>query len=146
MISLWVNFWISNAWIFCILLKELKSKKKTFHVNRNFSNVGLFSNIPFIYLLTIGILPKLTFCCWLITDDNAHLVIQTWLKDFPYLTNDIRKANATWTGDPTGETLLQDANLDLKCLFSSLPSKCQQYHYHSLDLKILPWHLPYQKC
>ena len=30
---------------------------------------------------------------------------------FSYLANGVRKANATWTGGSTGETLLQDANL-----------------------------------
>ena len=57
-------------------------------------------------------LSKLTFCCWLITDDNELLAIQIRLKAFTALTNDVRKANATWTGGSTGETLLQDANLN----------------------------------
>ena len=35
-----------------------------------------------------------------------------WLKDFPCLTNDVTKTNATWTGSSAGEILLQDANLN----------------------------------
>ena len=101
-------FWISNAWISCILLKELKSNE-TFHMNWNLVNVGFFSNILFIYFLTTGTLPKLTFCCWLITgnNDNELLAMQIWSKDFPCLTNNVKKANATWAGGSTGETLLE---------------------------------------
>ena len=145
---------ISNIWISCILRKWLKSKE-IIHVNWNFAYVGLRLNISLIYLLSIVILPKLTFYCWLITDDNALLAIQVWLKDFPWVTNDVRKVNATWSGGSTVENLLQDANLNhflmcksswRKCLFPSLPSKWQQYCYQNLDLKILPWHLLHQEC
>ena len=96
-----INFLMSNAWISCILQKELKSKE-TFHVNWAFFNVRLFSNIPVIYFLTIGILPKLDLCCWLIPDDNALPAIKICLKEFRCLTNDVRKANGTWTGGSTG--------------------------------------------
>ena len=57
-------------------------------------------------------LSKITFCCWLITDDNELLAIQICLKAFTSLINDVRKANATWNGGSTAETLLQDANLN----------------------------------
>ena len=76
-------------------------------MNQNLGNVGFFSNITIIYLLTIRILPKRTFCCWLINDVNVLLTIQSWLKDFCCLTNDDRKTNAKWTGSSSGETLFQ---------------------------------------
>ena len=76
-------------------------------MNQNLGNVVFFSNITIIYLLTIRILPKRTFCCWLINDVNVLLAIQSWLKDFCCLTNDDRKTNAKWTGSSSGETLFQ---------------------------------------
>ena len=88
----------------CISQKKLKIKEK-FHVNSNLCSVGLFSNIPVVRFDNRDF-PKLTFYYRLMTKYKALPATQICLKDFPYLTNDIRNINVICTSGSAGGTVL----------------------------------------